>query len=141
LVVSAGLALVDRNRPHPRLLLCHPTRAPWAATFSIPKGVVEPGEDLLTAALRETREETGIVVPAASVGEGGVVDYIDQRGRLNKRLHWFMADVTPLALPDILPKVQLQLAEVDWAGLLDRHSAEAKIFHRLRPLLELLERR
>lgn len=132
--ISAGLVLIDRGR----ILLCHPTNAPWRGTFSIPKGLVEPGESLIAAALRETREEVGVEVPAETVMAGGVVDYVDRRGRRFKQLHWFVADGSGLGLPDVLPREQLQLAEVDWAGLLDRSAAEPKIFHRFRPFLALV---
>ena len=134
--VSAGLFLRDRERS--RILLCHPTNAPWIGTYSIPKGLIEPGEEPLAAALRETLEETGLVIPAEIVGEGGIVDYVDKRGRLFKQLRWFLADVDALELPDILPRHRLQLDEVDWAGFLYREAADAKIFHRFRPMLDLL---
>lgn len=45
--------------------LIHPGGPYWArkdvGAWSIPKGGIEPGEDLLAAALREFHEETGIV--------------------------------------------------------------------------------
>lgn len=132
--VSAGLVLLDRDR----MLLCHPTNAPWLGTYGIPKGLVEPGEDLVDAAIRETREEVGVVVPPDRVGPGGVVPYVDKRGRLFKRLHWFVASVEGLDLPGVIPRERLQLAEVDWAGFLDRAQARPKLFHRFLPLLDLL---
>ena len=58
--VSAGLLMVD---PEGRFLLAHPggpyfTRRD-AGVWSIPKGLVEPGEELLSAARREFNEELG----------------------------------------------------------------------------------
>lgn len=131
---SAGLVLLDRGR----ILLCHPTRAPWRGTFTIPKGEIAPGEDPLDAALRETREEIGVDVPRALACPGGVVDYVDRRGRRFKQLVWFRVDASGLGLPDVLPREQLQLDEVDWAGFLSREAAEECIFHRFEPLLALL---
>nr|HPI82233.1 NUDIX hydrolase [Candidatus Paceibacterota bacterium] len=54
--LSAGLAIIQNGS----ILLGHPTGQKWWGTFSIPKGQVEKGEDLLEAAIRETREEIGI---------------------------------------------------------------------------------
>ena len=46
----AGVAIIYNNQ----ILMVHPTPASWKTpTLGIPKGKVEPGEDLLTAAVRE----------------------------------------------------------------------------------------
>ena len=64
LEVSAGI-LPFRRRGELEVLLAHPGGPFWekkdASAWSIPKGLVEPGEDLLAAALREFTEETGFV--------------------------------------------------------------------------------
>lgn len=43
-----------------RVLIARRARAPWAGAFSLPGGVVEVGETLEQAALRELREEVGV---------------------------------------------------------------------------------
>jgi predicted NUDIX family NTP pyrophosphohydrolase len=62
--VSAGLLLYRRGERGLEVFLAHPGGPFWArrdvAAWTIPKGVVEPGEEPLDAALREFREETGI---------------------------------------------------------------------------------
>ena len=52
-VLSAGAVIVRRFDSHYRYLLLR-VRDYW----DFPKGMVEPGEDLLAAAIRETEEET-----------------------------------------------------------------------------------
>jgi predicted NUDIX family NTP pyrophosphohydrolase len=62
-LISAG-CLVTREGPNGlEVLLVHPQRATFRRpVFGIPKGLVEPGEDLEAAAARETLEETGLHV-------------------------------------------------------------------------------
>ncbi|HET6779247.1 MAG TPA: NUDIX domain-containing protein [Gemmatimonadales bacterium] len=61
---SAGLLLYRRLSGQLEVFLAHPGGPFWhnrdAAAWTIPKGLAEPGEDLLDAACREFEEETGI---------------------------------------------------------------------------------
>ena len=56
---SAGVAILD---DHARILLVQEKIADAAGLWHIPAGAVESGELLETAALRETKEETGLDV-------------------------------------------------------------------------------
>jgi 8-oxo-dGTP diphosphatase len=67
-----------------RLLLIRRGREPGRGLWSLPGGRCEPGEDAAAAAVRETGEETGLVVTAGAVvgrverpGPGGVTYVID----------------------------------------------------------------
>ena len=53
--LSAGVVVVRETDDGARLLLLRAYR-----NWDFPKGQVEPGEDALAAAIRETREETGV---------------------------------------------------------------------------------
>jgi predicted NUDIX family NTP pyrophosphohydrolase len=59
------------------VLIGHPGGPFWAnkneGAWSIPKGLVEPGEDLEAAARREFEEETGLAVPGEMIELGSVV--------------------------------------------------------------------
>lgn len=61
---SAGLLLYRRGAGGLELFLAHPGGPFWhgrdAGAWTIPKGLVEEGEDMLAAARREFLEETGI---------------------------------------------------------------------------------
>jgi predicted NUDIX family NTP pyrophosphohydrolase len=61
---SAGLLMYRKRDGQVEILLVHPGGPFWAkkdeGAWSIPKGEVNPGEDLLDAAKREFAEETGI---------------------------------------------------------------------------------
>jgi predicted NUDIX family NTP pyrophosphohydrolase len=73
--VSAGLLMYRRRGDELEVFLAHPG-GPFfakkdAGAWSIPKGEVEPGEELLATALREFEEETGIQpsAPLHALGE------------------------------------------------------------------------
>ena len=61
---SAGLLLYRRSANGLEVFLAHPGGPFWkgrdTGAWTIPKGVPEPGEDLLAAACREFEEETGV---------------------------------------------------------------------------------
>jgi predicted NUDIX family NTP pyrophosphohydrolase len=61
---SAGILLFRRPPAGLELFLAHPGGPFWksrdAGAWTIPKGLAEPGEDLLAAACREFEEETGL---------------------------------------------------------------------------------
>lgn len=89
LAISCGTLVVDGQR---RLLLCHVT---GTGKWDIPKGMQDPGEDLLEAAMRELREETGLVFEPGRFTEIGRVEY-----RRDKALHLYRVDVGD-ALPTL----------------------------------------
>lgn len=81
MVPCVGAVVLDGGG---RLLLIQRGHAPSAGLWSVPGGRVEPGETLAEAAVREVREETGLVVrPGAVVGrltipgDGVVYDVTD----------------------------------------------------------------
>ena len=77
LVPCAGAIVRDGDG---RLLLIRRGQEPGRGLWSLPGGRCEPGEDAAAAAVRETYEETGLVVTAGRVerpGPGGVTYVID----------------------------------------------------------------
>jgi 8-oxo-dGTP pyrophosphatase MutT (NUDIX family) len=87
--VSCGTLVVDDAG---RLLICHVTGTP---KWDIPKGLADPGEDTLTAAMRELDEEAGLAFDAARFEDLGRHAY-----RRDKSLHLYKVDVGD-AMPDL----------------------------------------
>jgi putative (di)nucleoside polyphosphate hydrolase len=82
--VSCGTLVINQRG---ELLLCHVTHTP---RWDIPKGICDPGETTLEAAVRELREETGLVLPPDCFVELGPFEY-----RRDKRLHLYRVDAGP----------------------------------------------
>jgi len=65
--ISAGLLLYRLRNKEIEVFLVHPGGPFWAGkdigAWSIPKGLIDPDEDPLSAAQREFHEETGFKVP------------------------------------------------------------------------------
>ena len=78
LPISCGTLLIN---PHGQILLCHVT---GTRNWDIPKGMQDPGESTLEAAMRELFEEAGLAFDAAAFEDLGVFDY-----RRDKRLHLY----------------------------------------------------
>jgi predicted NUDIX family NTP pyrophosphohydrolase len=83
--ISAGLLLYRRVHGFLEYFLAHPGGPFWAArdlgAWTIPKGVIDPGEEPLVAAQREFREETGVTAQGPFVPLGSI------RQRAGKTVH------------------------------------------------------
>jgi predicted NUDIX family NTP pyrophosphohydrolase len=91
---SAGILLFRRAAAGVEVFLVHPGGPLFAkkdhGVWSVPKGEIEPGEDLLAAAVRELAEETGVRVdPAGALPLGS----IQQKG--GKVVHAWAVPVAP----------------------------------------------
>jgi predicted NUDIX family NTP pyrophosphohydrolase len=135
---SAGL-LLCRQRVELEFLLVHPGGPFFArrdpGVWSIPKGLLEPGEDPLATAWREFEEETGFALPSRDPLDYLVLGEIEQRG--GKKVLGFAAlgdaDVSQLRSnrfelewPSGSGRVQ-SFPEVDRAGWFELAQAAEKI--------------
>lgn len=105
--ISAGLMLFRRSTAGLEVFLAHPGGPFWvnrdAGAWTIPKGVADEGEDLLDAAQREFREETGLVPSPPFLPLGNI------RQRAGKTVHaWaWEGDADPA-------KVQSNTMQHEW---------------------------
>lgn len=133
MLTSCGVVVTDGAR----ILLGHATRSP---RWDIPKGLVEPGESLAAAAIRELSEETGLIAAEADLRPLGTHAYL--RG---KALALFAWPVMPLPATDslhcsstfALPSGAL-VPEFDRFGLFTWNEALGKVGKNLGRLLTVL---
>ena len=147
-LVSAGLLLYRRRGSSLEVFLVHPGGPYWekkdAGSRSVPKGLVDGGEEELACARREFKEETGFDAPLASPTH----DLGTFRQPSGKRLHvWALeGDCDPAALSSNLFEMEwpprsgrtASFPEVDRGGWFDRAQANIKIASGQRPLLDKL---
>ena len=142
--VSAGLLMYRIQDGKLQVLLAHPGGPSFKKkdddTWTIPKGELDPGEDMLEAAKREFEEETGI----KPVGPFVKLKPIKQKG--GKIVHaWaFQGDFDPAKIVSNTftrewpPKSgqQMEFPEIDRADFFDVATASLKIKAAQMPLIE-----
>jgi predicted NUDIX family NTP pyrophosphohydrolase len=144
--VSAGL-LAFRRKPLLEVLLAHPGGPFWAkrddGAWTIPKGVVEAGGDLLEGAKREFNEETGfqahgpfIPIGAVRQNSGKTVHGFAFEGNFDPRR--FHSNRFELEWPPKSGK-RKSFPEIDRVGWFGEHEALAKIIGYQRPFLAALK--
>ena len=145
---TAGI-LLFRETPRLEVLLVHPGGPFWArkddGAWSIPKGLIDEGEDPLDAAKREFREETG----GSPDGEAIALDPLRQPS--GKIMHaWAMrGEFDPATLTSNTFSMeyppgsgrQREFPEVDRAEWFSMDEAGRKILKGQAPLLRELQRK
>ena len=146
--VSAGVLAWRRRPDGPQLLLAHPGGPYWARKdaegWSIPKGLVEVGEDPWAAARREFREELGLEIS----GQGEALTPVAASGKM---IHAFLveADLDVSVITSNTFEIEWpphsgrrqSFPEVDRAEWFDAATAALKIHKGQRPILaEAVER-
>lgn len=133
--ISAGLLIIKNNK----ILLAHPTKAPWYGTYTIPKGKVEKDESYIEAALRETKEEIGIEIKEEdikNINKPKTIKYTNEKGEVYKILKYFIVEPSEEIKID---KSKLDKNEVNWAGFLDIHDSMCRIFWRYEEMLKYIK--
>ena len=145
--MSAGLLLFRRAGRGLEIFLAHPGGPFWATrdagAWTIPKGVVNEGEDLLDAARREFEEETGVAPTGPFRALGSV------RQKAGKTVHaWaWEGNADASHVTSNLSRIEwprgsgrvLTYPEVDRCEWFDPQSARAKINPAQVELIERLE--
>jgi len=89
-LVGVGAVIIEGPIEDSRVLLVKRAHPPLQAQWSIPGGVLEVGELLRDAAIREAREETGLVVEPADLL--GVYDRVLRNAEQRVQYHYVLID-------------------------------------------------
>jgi predicted NUDIX family NTP pyrophosphohydrolase len=133
--ISAGLLMFRRSRGDVEVFLVHPGGPFWknkeAGAWSIPKGVIDPGEEPLAAARREFQEETGIEARGEFLSLGAI------QQKAGKIVHaWaFEGDADAGLIQSNMTRVELprgsgrwiEVPEIDRAGWFEPAIAKEKM--------------
>lgn len=147
--VSAGLLVFRHTTAGIEILLGHPGGPFWMkkddGAWTIPKGLVEPGDDLLSAARREFTEETNLAVD----GELFVLSPVNQKSgkvvhafacEANLRLDTFASNTFEIEWPPRSGRRQ-SFPEIDRIAYFSLPTAMKKIIAYQQPFLSELESR
>ncbi len=132
--ISAGLVIIQNKK----ILLAHPTNAPWYGTYTIPKGKLEGNENPVEAAIRETFEEVGIKIDVSDIKNKKkpyIIEYKNQVGNIYKILYYYVCEPKTEIIID---NDKLQKREVNWAGFCDKDEALSRIFWRFEEMLKFI---
>ena len=142
---SAGIAIVytPADTQKPMILLVHPTNSSWVKpTMGIPKGRMEDGESPEEAAFRETFEETGIQIRQDQVELAIQTAEVWSGTKFKNNIHYLVCRISELSEIGLtglrVPKEQLQLEELDWAGFMDVEEAYTHVSASQRIILDRL---
>ena len=146
-VTSAGV-LLFRRTPGLQVFVAHMGGPFWAKrheqAWSMPKGLLEPGEEPLPAALREFAEEIGVPAPSVDWVDLGTV-----RASSGKVLHVFAGEAPGFEVAELRPGTfelewprgsgrRQTYPEVDRAAWFGIPEARLRILPAQAPLLDAL---
>lgn len=146
--ISAGL-VAFRRTARLEVLLAHPGGPFWRkkddGAWSIPKGLVEPGDDLIAAARREFTEETNLT----AFGDMIALAPVNQKSGKVVHAFAFEADFDLAAFASNTFEIEWppksgrrqSFPEIDRIAYFTLPIAATKILTYQRPLLDELERR
>ena len=88
--------------------------------LALPKGLVDPGEKPEQTALREVREETGVV--ATMITKLGDIKYVyvrswGDRQRVFKIVSFFLLDYLSGEIDDVTPEMRVEVRRASWIPL------------------------
>ncbi len=109
-IIAGGGVVVNENN---QVLFIY-RRKKW----DLPKGKLDPGEDIKACAIREVMEETGIrnltignliIVTTHSYEENGM--------KMQKETHWFEMKASTIDNSILTPQLEEEIEKIEWVSL------------------------
>ncbi len=109
IIAGGGVVVNEKNQ-----VLFIYRRKKW----DLPKGKLDPGEDIKACAIREVMEETGIrnltignliIVTTHSYEENGL--------NMQKETHWFEMKASTVDNPILTPQLEEDIEKIEWVSL------------------------
>lgn len=118
-VAAIELPVQPNTEPDPPK---RPARSKAKPVLCLPKGLVDPGEKALDAALREVREETGII--AAPITKLADIKYVYVRSwgdgeRVFKIVSFYLLQYESGRIDDVSEAMRVEVARAKWVLLQD----------------------
>jgi len=125
---SAGCIIIKHFNGIPHVLLAHAAGNWRTKLMGFPKGHVDESESLEKAAIRETREEVGIVPD--------IINYLGSvKTKKGKRVHAYLAFMKSGKL-DGKKAIDLHKEEIDYAKFFPLENADQLVYTYQRPLIQ-----
>ena len=141
------VALIEPQKSEPQKEAPKPVKTPRnrsRAVLALPKGLVDPGEKPQAAALREVREETGIVAePVTKLSDNKYV-YVRSWGdgkRVFKIVSFYLMRYVSGEIDNLTSDMRIEVKRAVWVSLADAarqlaYSNERKVLRQAQDYLE-----
>jgi ADP-ribose pyrophosphatase YjhB (NUDIX family) len=120
--INAGLVVISDNK----ILLMHPKGKENKHEWSIPKGTIENGEGVMETAIRETYEETGVIINPNDIESDMHIFYYRKKNKdVIKYIYYYIVNIRPEDVKinnSVIPN-----KEVDKFGFFTKEEAEEKL--------------
>lgn len=128
MLISSGLVIIINSK----ILLVKP-KGLEEGFYSIPKGLVERNESILDAAIRETYEETGILITKDQIDKTPhICNYVSSSGKITKRVYYF---VVKIESHELIKQGDIDFLEIDSYNFYERQHAEKLIYWKMLSVL------
>ena len=131
MIISSGLAIIINSK----ILLVKP-KGLEEGFYSIPKGLVEKNESILDTAIRETYEETGVLISKDLIDKTPhICNYVSNSEKITKRVYYFVVKIESY---ELIKQGEIDFLEIDSYNFYERQHAEKVIYWKMLSILNHL---
>ena len=138
MIKSAGLLIIKNNKA----LLVKPKTVNADSNWSIPKGIIDENDkNIVETAIRETFEETGILIPKhkIDISKRSIISYVDVKGLLTKIIFYFVVEISDKEYIEYKTSEQFDISEIETFDFFPFREARKKIYWKQQSVLNFLK--